>query len=63
MEYHMLYVEGRKNFKLRREKKTYLFAECKKKTLGKLISLPSAEKTLGKLISLPSATNGHSANS
>ena len=62
MEYHMLYVESRKSFKATREK-NLLFTECKKKTLGKLISLPSAEKTLGKLISLPSATNGHSANS
>ena len=71
----MLYVDSRKSFKARSEKK-YLFAECKK-TLGKLISLTSAEKkhsanlffcrvlekTHDKLIFLPSATNGHSANS
>ena len=42
MEYHMLYVESRKSFKVKREKKTYLFAECKK-TLDKIISLPSAK--------------------
>ena len=62
MEYHMLCVESRKCFKIRREKKL-IYLPSAKKPLGKLISLPSAKKTLGKLISLPSATNGHSANS
>ena len=47
MEYHMLYVESRKSFKVRREKK--------------LIYLPSAKKTLGKPMSLPSAKKKHSA--
>ena len=63
MEYHMLYVDSRKSFKVRREKKL-IYLPSAKKTLGKLIFLPSAEKkTLGKLIFLSSATNGHSANS
>ena len=44
----MLYVESRKSFKVRREKK--------------LIYLPSAKKTLGKIISLSSAKGKHSAN-
>ena len=44
----MLYVDSRKSFKIRREKK--------------LIYLPSAKKTLGKIISLPSAKEKHSAN-
>ena len=44
----MLYVESRKSFKVRREKKTYLFAEC--------------QKTLAKIISLSSAKEKHSAN-
>ena len=43
----MLYVESKKSFKVRREKK--------------LIYLPSAKKTLGKLISLPSEKK-HSVN-
>ena len=49
MEYHMLYVESRKSFKVRREKKTYLFTECQKKPLGKLSSLPSKKKHSAKL--------------
>ena len=48
MEYHMSYVDSRKSFKIRREKK--------------LIYLPSAKKTLSKIISLPSAKEKHSAN-
>ena len=49
MEYHMLYMDSRKSFKIRREKK--------------LIYLPSAKtKTLGKIISLPSAKGKHSTN-
>ena len=48
MEYHMLYVESRKSFKVRREKK--------------LIYLPSAKKTLSKIIYLPSPKGKHSAN-
>ena len=44
----MLYVESRKSFKVRREKK--------------FIYLSSAKKTLGKIISLPSAKEKHSAN-
>ena len=56
MEYHMLYVESRKTFKVRREKnkiicrvpnsytrQTYFFAECQTFTLGKHIFLPSAQ--------------------
>ena len=38
----MLYVESRKSFKVRREKK--LFAECQIVTLGKHISLSSARQ-------------------
>jgi len=44
----MLYVESRKSFKVRREKK--------------FIYLSSAKKTLGKIISLPIAKGKHSAN-
>ena len=63
MEYHMLYMESRKSFKVRREKnlflcrvpnkytrQTHFFAECQIITLGKHISLPSV------------STKGHSAN-
>ena len=32
MEYHMSYVDSRKSFKVRREKKPYFFAECQKNT-------------------------------
>ena len=39
----MWYVESKKSFKIRSEKKTYLFAKCQK-TLGKIISLPSAKE-------------------
>ena len=42
MEYHMLYVDSRKSFKARNEKNLFI---CRvQKTLGKLISLPSAGK-------------------
>ena len=44
MEYHMLYVESRKSFKVRREKKLIYLPREKNKHLCKLISLPSAEK-------------------
>ena len=60
MEYHMLYVESRKSFKVRREK-NYLFTELKKH-LANLFLCRVLKKTLGKLISLSSATYGHSAN-
>ena len=56
MKYHMLYVESRKSFKVKREKiklfcrvlgnytrQTYFFAECQTITLGKHVSLLSAQ--------------------
>jgi len=46
----MLYVDGRKSLEGRRGKKSFGFAECWGKTLGKLIILPSAgEKHSAKL--------------
>ena len=63
IEYHMLYVESRKSFKVRREKKL-IYLPSAKKTLGKIISLPSTKgKHSANLLLLPSATNGHSVNS
>ena len=38
----MLYVESRKSFESRRGKKSLVFAESQQKTLGKMITLPSA---------------------
>ena len=47
MEYHMFYVEIKKNLRLEEEKNIFL-CRVQKKTLGKLTYLPSAKKTLGK---------------
>ena len=62
MEYHMLYADSRKNFKVRREKKLIYLPSAKKYSVN-LFICRMQKKTLDKLISLPSATNGHSANS
>ena len=44
MEYHVLYVESRKKFKVRRGKKFVPLPSGKKKTLGKPTSLLSVKK-------------------